>query len=603
MMRPLKYNPSFLSDEELLANFSVRQSELKAMMDCVRKNSGKANLHTLLVGARGSGKTMLLRRFLVEVRSDAKLASLWHPVIFSEENYEILSLDDLWLQTLYYLASPLYGTLKAQGGSSSETENTGLAHVLDFADQIKRRILLVCENMGQLFETLPDEDVLKLKAVLQSEPRIMLVGSSTTPFDEPGHPFYDFFRTIPLERLSAAECSKLWMSVAEKKISPSQARALEILTGGSPRLLSILAWFGKDLSFLELMKELEMLVDDHTDYFRGQMEALPPKERKVFATLARLWRNSTSAEVAAEARMEQPETASLLSRLSKRGLVEKLPSESPTKRRQTYQLSERLFNIYYLMRLGGRSSLWVRPVVEFLAQVFGADIREELYALDYSTLDGRALRCAGMLMTAVNFGETLDKEAIGYFESGDINKAFELGKKAWETQAKALGEEHPSSLKALNHLAAVYLALGDSDKAIELSGKAYGAMARLLGEDDAETLCALGTHATAHAQRGNSNYSLDLLKRLCMHPEFLGQTLQYANTLCTTLAAMEPDVAEAVLKIIENSPSHKELHVLVIGIKAYLGHEFRAPQEVREIAEDIKKWITQMASHKNEAAM
>ena len=46
-------------------------------------------------------------------------------------------------------------------------------------------------------------------------------------------------------------------------------RPLEILTGGSPRLLVIITgipWHG---SLHQLMEELASLIDDHTEYFRG----------------------------------------------------------------------------------------------------------------------------------------------------------------------------------------------------------------------------------------------------------------------------------------------------------------------------------------------
>lgn len=598
MARPFKYNPSFLSDEELLVDFSVRQNELNAMLDCAGKSKGKTNRHLLIVGVRGSGKTMLLRRFLLAVKNDPKLLSFWHPVSFAEENYEILTLNDFWFQMLYYLSPPFYEKVKQYGGNDVFTEEKGLSYVLDFADQIGKKILLVCENMGDLIETFPKEDAQKLKKTLQEEKRIMLVGSSTTLFDDPTHPFDGFFKVISLKRLSGGECKKLWLSVAEKKISPTQARALEILTGGSPRLLSILAWFGKDLSFLDLMKELDLLVDDHTDYFKGQMETLPPKERKVFATLARLWANSGSAEVAAEARMEQTETASLLNRLVKRGIVEKSSSGGSKKRGQTYQLVERLFNIYYLMRLGGRASLWVRPVVEFLAQVFGADITEELFDLDYPASDHRTRRCVAMLMTAIDFGETVDREALTYFESGEFTKALEIANKAWEVQAKAFGEEYSATLKALNHLATGYLAVGDFDKSLELSQKAYDAMCRVLGREDTETLCALGNICTAYAHKENYAKSLELMKTLFSYPDFLVTRHQYTSMLCITLAAISPEVAAMTLKTIENSPSSEVLNVLAAGIKAWLGIEFRAPQEVREIAEDIKGWIAKIIDQK-----
>ena len=69
---------------------------------------------------------------------------------------------------------------------------------------------------------------------------------------------------------------------------PSRAtvRSLQILTGGSPRLLAIIARFGASMSFEDLMSDLLNLVDDHTEYFRSQLESLPHQQRRVFLALA-----------------------------------------------------------------------------------------------------------------------------------------------------------------------------------------------------------------------------------------------------------------------------------------------------------------------------
>ena len=58
----------------------------------------------------------------------------------------------------------------------------------------------------------------------------------------------------------------LWETVSGQCPAPKTIRSLEILTGGSPRLLTIVARFGAGRSFRELMADLLNLVDDHTEY-------------------------------------------------------------------------------------------------------------------------------------------------------------------------------------------------------------------------------------------------------------------------------------------------------------------------------------------------
>ena len=91
-------------------------------------------------------------------------------------------------------------------------------------------------------------------------------------------------------------------------------RPIQILTGGNPRLLSIISQFGAKRSFKELMTELIQLVDDHTEYFRSHLDNLPAIERKVYLSLVEKWDPCTAREVAQFARLEVSKTSSLLNR-------------------------------------------------------------------------------------------------------------------------------------------------------------------------------------------------------------------------------------------------------------------------------------------------
>ena len=101
---------------------------------------------------------------------------------------------------------------------------------------------------------------------------------------------------------------------------PETIRSLEILTGGSPRLLTIVARFGAGLSFRELMADLLNLVDDHTEYFKGHIESLPAQERRVYLALADLWKPATTKEIADRARLETSKCSAQLARLIERGV-------------------------------------------------------------------------------------------------------------------------------------------------------------------------------------------------------------------------------------------------------------------------------------------
>ena len=121
----------------------------------------------------------------------------------------------------------------------------------------------------------------------------MLLATATCRFDaidHPEHALYNFFETLALSGLRTNECAALWERVSGKQTAGREIRSIEILTGGSPRLIAIIAQFGGGLSFERLLHELMQLVDDHTEYFKSHIEALPSQERRVYLALAEIWK-------------------------------------------------------------------------------------------------------------------------------------------------------------------------------------------------------------------------------------------------------------------------------------------------------------------------
>ena len=166
---------------------------------------------------------------------------------------------------------------------------------------------------------------------------------------------------------------------------------MRILTGGSPRLLAIVARFGADLSFRELMADLLDLVDDHTEYFKSHLDALPAQERRVYLALAELWKPATAREIADRARLETSKCSAQLARLTERGAVE---VTGGTARRRLYYLAERLYNIYYLMRRAHGPAPMIEALVRFMEGWYSVDELKEFWARmvrEAPALDDRTL--------------------------------------------------------------------------------------------------------------------------------------------------------------------------------------------------------------------
>ena len=377
-----KYNPGFLTDDELVASFCIRTNELESLVEMLRDCTGDSNQHQIVIGPRGSGKTTLLLRVAAEVRRNADLTCSFFPIVFAEESYEVGTAGEFWLECLARLADQTphrddapnlqrtFEDLRTITDDQSLEERC-LAALLGFSDWEGKRLVLLVENLNMMFADIGKRDTgWRLRKILQTEPRIVLIASATSRFDEidrPDHAMYDLFRTLTLRPLSTGECAVLWETVSGQSRPAETIRSLEILTGGSPRLLAIVARFGAGLSFRELLDSVFDLVDDHTEYFKSHLESLPPQERRVYLALADLWKPALTKEIADRARLETSKCSAQLARLVERGSV--LVTGGSVRRKQ-YYLSERLYNIYYLLRRHRRPSRLIEALIQFMASFY-----------------------------------------------------------------------------------------------------------------------------------------------------------------------------------------------------------------------------------------
>jgi len=378
--RIVKYNPAFLSKEELVSSFVVRHAELELIVQVLRENVTKSNQHVLVVGPRGIGKTMLVLRVVEEIRSDKDLSKRWYPLVFSEESYPVTTPGEFWLEALFHLGEKTdedcwKQTYHELGDEKDEERlrERALAQLMDFADAEGKRILLVVENFNILLgDQIDDGDAWKLRHTLLHEPRIMLLSTATSRFEEIDNAdkaMFDMFRLYELGPLEDEDCGKLWKSITGKETSDEQVRPLQILTGGNPRLLAIISTFAAKMSLRELMDDLMQLVDDHTEYFKVHLDNLPVIERKIYLALAELWDPATARKVADFARLNVNKASSLLRRLIERGMVVEANGQG---RAKLYQVSERMYNIYYLMRRRGAPSRRIKALVRFMVPFYGS---------------------------------------------------------------------------------------------------------------------------------------------------------------------------------------------------------------------------------------
>ena len=393
-----KFNPgTFLSDEEVIEQFVVRKRELDIALEVLHGNIDSPSCqHVLVVAPRGRGKTMLLARVAAELNTNDELSKYLLPVRFMEESHEVLNIADFWLETLFHLAREsarhdpdLARELRKTHADlidrwrEKELADRVLAAVLDASDRLGKKLVLMVENLQSIGENVDDDFGWQLRRALQAEPQIMLFATTTSRFkglDDAEQPFFEQFRILDLEPLDTEDCRRLWQVVSGDAVTGREIRPLEILTGGSPRLLVIVAQFANHRSLGHLIEELVTLIDDHTEYFRGHLEVLASVERRVYIAVIDLWQPSNAGEIAERARKDVRTVSTLLGRLVNRGAV----IVEGTGRKRMYVAAERLYSIYYKLRRERDEAAVIANLIHFMAVFYSkaelAEMSDKLIA-------------------------------------------------------------------------------------------------------------------------------------------------------------------------------------------------------------------------------
>ena len=326
------------SDAEVIDQFAARHMDLRLLLEYLRGNIGQPSMqHTLITAPSGAGKTMLLARMAAEIRTNHEFSEKLLPVRFTEDGHGIFSLADFWMEALLQLAAEVgrrdpamaqalqesHRELSA-GWRGDDLEVRAECAVLNAADELDRQLVLMVENLQSIQWGKGDLFGWKLRQVLQTQPRIIMMATADRwimEFHDYDKPFYGFFRDFSLKPLSVEDSRLLWQSASADKLDGLAVRPLQILAGGSPRLLAGMARHSVRPPLRDLPGRLAALMDCQADSFRAQLTALPRTERRVYLAAIEPWEPPTAAEIAARARMDERTVSALLTRLVKRGAL------------------------------------------------------------------------------------------------------------------------------------------------------------------------------------------------------------------------------------------------------------------------------------------
>jgi tetratricopeptide (TPR) repeat protein len=390
-----RFTPSLMSPEALEAVFVQREPLAQRLVDLIRESvASRSSQHTLLIGPRGIGKSHMVALVYHRLRNDAELRDHLLVAWLREEEWGVGSFLDLLIRILQALRFEL-GEAGLEELSSlydlapAEAERRAVELLSRYVGE--RTLLIIAENLDDIFAGLGSAEQRRLRAFLQEHNRISLLATSQSLFNGVSlqtSPFYGFFRIHHLDELEFQDAVRLLVQIAEFTGKPDLAaslqapegrariRAVHHLAGGNPRVYVVFSQFLTRDSLEELVDPFMRLLDDLTPYYQSRMAWISPQQRKIVDFLCDRRGAVAVKEIARHCFISHQTTSSQLKALKELGYV----SSVSAGRESYYELREPLMRL--CMEVKRHRGEPIKLFVEFLRSWYS---RGELEArLDFA---------------------------------------------------------------------------------------------------------------------------------------------------------------------------------------------------------------------------
>ena len=383
-----RYSPGNMDRGSLETLFVGRRDVMEDVLTRATRSIEASHKHyILLVGPRGSGKTHFLtlaHHRLVDHIEAVGAADRVAIALLKEEEWGVASYLDLIVRILRALADTcpelddgvgdVYATF-GKDPAAAEALATRLlrAHTRD------KTLLLLCENLIDLFDGLGDEGQKRWRAAIQQDGNWAVV--ATTPqlsaaLTLQDNPFFGFFTIRMLDRMDLDTGIELLTKKAihegktelaeflRTPVGRARVRAIHHLAAGNHRAYVVLFDFLDKESLDDLVGPFMHMVDDLTPYYQDRMRQLAPAQRKILEFLCLEGRPLTVKDIATPCLMSQQTAAKQIGELENAGFVARTRSG-----RNTFcELAEPLMRI--CIEVKDNNTGHFRLFVEFLRHWF-----------------------------------------------------------------------------------------------------------------------------------------------------------------------------------------------------------------------------------------
>ena len=445
ILRSSRYSPGNMDRESLEAVFVGRDDVMEDVLSRATTSiRGPEKHYILLVGPRGSGKTHLLalayHRLMASFDADNAGDSV-AIALLNEEEWGVASYLDLVVRILRALSEEA-PQLNAEIADIYDRFSKDPVDAEAFAVRLLRRhsegktLLLLCENLMDLFQGLGDEGQKRWRAAIQEDGNWAIVATTPQLFAAltlQDNPFYGFFTVRALEKIDLDTGIDLLAkkAVHEDKsdlaeflrtpLGRARARAVHHLAAGNHRAYVVLFDFLDKESLEDLIGPFMHMVDDLTPYYQDRMRQLPPTQRKIIEFLSLKGTPATVKDISTSCLMSQQTAAKQIGELETAGFV----SRNRSGRNTFCELSEPLMRI--CIEVKDNKAQHFRLFVEFLRYWFTARELQERHAgfqhgAPHADLDRvhveEAVKCS-LADRKAPFADALHNEARRCLDAGD----------------------------------------------------------------------------------------------------------------------------------------------------------------------------------------
>lgn len=623
------FTPSLLAHEDLEKLFVQRHDEVQRAVELAVESLVKDACHNMIFyGPRGIGKTHLISLIYYRVKKaingEEKARIAW----LNEEEWGVATYLDFLLCVVRalveeYKDKSLNARLEEVFELSIDDAELYLEGLL--ANYLEGgRLLIIVENINEIFSSLGSEGQHKLRAFLQNLEVISIIASSTILIkdtSDKNKPFYGFFLNRHLEPLTDDQALQFLVKIArlssnekleryiESALGRARVEAINNISGGNHRVMVIFSQFLAKSSLEELVTPFLKTLNELMPYYQSKMKDLAAQQRKIVEYLCEARHAVQVKEIAGRLFIKQQSLSRQLLELSKKGYVksERIGRES------YYEISEPLLR--FCIDAKRKRGKPLKLFIDFLVIWYSAkELQERLDILPDNGLERAYITEALDLINSSREDELISNMMTGLRECTDKGE-YRRAKSFLAELSKYVEDYEILFLKSylLYSQQKYEQALKEIEEAIRLKeevnylymqrGRIQQRMDDYLAAIDSfqKVLAADGESATVHNSLSKNYYNTGALDEAQFHIERAIELddnkaeLQFAHSLITFQKGECSTAKQSALRAIQLDPDVSlgwmMLALSSVGLKDYETAE-SAVAKAYEMAPDEENIIS-----------